>query len=219
MKNHRPSARWICHELQGEHPQILIRAQNRDPVAAFVERWQPELNEFVPMNTRHGDPGSAQFLAAYAIASSGGNPLYRHPDRGRTRHIWQNFPKETLQNGKPAEVYCDYGLFAIPLPWARLAASQPELSPDDLLKPEVQFRIIAILIAAYNGNYRRERKTSPGPVQTALYLHGSTFGTAHDNPFRIHYRGTFLEDFIAAYNGYPKPQKETSHEQEKQSAA
>ena len=181
-------------------PEILIRMQRPLPVAQFRGRWRPELD-----HTYDISGVLPRFTAAYALASSSGDPDYSHFDRGRSRKMWKLFPPDMLE-GPVREVFTDYGLFAFPLPLYRVAARNPRATKEPLLNPQDAFTFFGILASSWRDELAQRGQTNP--VSLALSLHNADVDNgwreqAHaSNPFRLSYRGQFLPLFIAYYNSY-----------------
>lgn len=194
-----PSAEW-GYELAPDGTIKIVPTNLLKEVTAFCQRWNIELSV-----SQH-----PQFLAAYALASSAGDPEFLHWDRAKKRAIWKIFP-ETMLHGNPREVFADHGLFAIPLPTARTISKNMNLTRADMLNPMLQFAMAeALTISVLT-------KAKNDPLLAAIALHHGDKIYSAANKFRVQYRGNFPEMFIAYYNSYAVLTKqEKIHEQQAQ---
>ena len=185
------------HFLFSEHGIRTVYRKPERPVADFLHRWQPELDtvSLPPLLI-------APFFAALSLAASGGNAdHYRYG----SNNFLKNFLHDTIRSeppfiGNSRDVYAEYGLFAIPLPVARVVSGEFNLTPAGLKEPEMNFKIAALWAANIIKQFRSMTSTEPNVLQIALALRCSHLNKNSTNPYRVQFRGSFLPDFVGFYN-------------------
>ncbi len=171
----------------GDQPHVLLHPQ-ADPkrVSEFMRRWAAEL-------TYTAGPVTPQMLTALAFAQSDANPEYRTYIRNHRLVLLEGIPRQFM-DGSRREIFSLFGLYAIPLPLARMLWNDASIGPDQLFKPEFNFKTGALYLAHI---FRQNCETDV--LQAALLFHCGRVRPGH-TPFGVTYRDRFLETFISVFN-------------------
>jgi len=181
------SAKIAYSVTGGDTPHVLLHPQaDAKRAEEFMRRWAVELGY-------SAGPVTPQLLTALAFAQSDADPEYRIYIRNHKLVLLEGVPRQFM-DGNRREIYSLYGLFALPLPLARMLWDDAKLDPQTLFKPETNFKTASIYLAhIFRENYESD------PVQAALYFHCGRIRPG-PNPFGVTYRDRFIETFIAMFN-------------------